>query len=94
MAAIFLRLALLHYTFYLCNPTQRADRYFAHYALNYCLGMACVPYSATGSAELPSWEWGWAISVVEFELHVLNSTLAGCEGEDWGVNSGNGATNY
>ena len=23
-----------------------------------------------------------------------NSTLAGCEGEDWGVNSGNGATNY
>ena len=23
-----------------------------------------------------------------------NSTLAGCEAEDWGVNSGNGATNY
>ena len=76
MAAIFLLLALLHYTFYLCNPTQRADRYFAHYALTYCLGIACVPYSATESAELPSWEWGWAISVVEFGLLVLSRLWA------------------
>jgi len=79
MAAVFLLLTLLHYTFYLYNPTQRANRYFARYALTYCLGMACVPYSATGPAELPSWEWGWAISVVEFGLLVLMWAV-GCAG--------------
>jgi len=29
-----------------------------------------------------------------FSLNGSNSTLAGCEGEDWGVNLRNGATNY
>ena len=76
MSAVFLLLALLHYTFYLYNPTQRANRYFARYALAYSLGMACVSYSATGSAELPSLEWGVAVSVVEFGLLVLSSLWA------------------
>ena len=76
MGAVFLLLALLHYTFYLYNPTQRANHYFARYALSFCLAMACVPYASTSLAELPSWEWGWAISAVEFALLMLSGLWA------------------
>jgi two-component system NtrC family sensor kinase len=72
VAAIFLLLALLHYTFYLYNPTQRANRYFARYALAFCLAMTSVYYSANGVALLPSWQWGVAVSVVEYALLFLS----------------------
>ncbi|MGI4835638.1 MAG: ATP-binding protein [Janthinobacterium lividum] len=68
MSAVFLLLTLLHYTFYLYNPTQRANRYFARYALAYCLEMTCVGYSVGGRAVLPSWGWGLAASVAENAL--------------------------
>jgi two-component system NtrC family sensor kinase len=76
MAAVFLLLALLHYTFYLHNPTLRANRYFARYALAFFLGMLCVHYATTGSTALPSWEWGVAVSVVEFILLFLSNLWA------------------
>ena len=72
MGAVFLLLALLHYVFYSYNPTQRANRYFARYALAFSLAMACVNYAATAASELPSWEWGVAISVLEFGLLTLS----------------------
>ena len=72
MGAVFLLLALLHYVFYSYNPTQRANRYFARYALAFSLAMACVNYSVTAASELPSWKWGVAVSVVEFGLLTLS----------------------
>ena len=76
MGAVFLLLALLHYVFYLYNPTQRANRYFARYALTFSLAMACVPYATNSLSELPSWKWGLAVSTVEFGLLVLSGLWA------------------
>ncbi len=62
MSVVFLLLTLLHYTFYLCNPSQRANRYFARSTRTYCLGSLCVGFGAYGSAVLTSWHWSAAIS--------------------------------
>ena len=72
MPGIFLLLALLHFVFYIYNPTQRANCYFACYALAFCLAIACVPYTATGAVEFPSWEWSIGISMVAFGLLTLS----------------------
>ncbi|MCI1189958.1 ATP-binding protein [Hymenobacter sp. DH14] len=71
MAAVFLLLALLHWVFYRYNPTQRANRYFALYALAYCVFLASVPYATSGSVEFPSWAWSVAIAVVSYGLLTL-----------------------
>ncbi|HEX8326233.1 MAG TPA: ATP-binding protein [Hymenobacter sp.] len=68
MAAVFLLLALLHYTFYLYNPTQRANRYFARYALALSLSFGCTTYGGAFTALLPSWQWALAVWVVQFGL--------------------------
>ncbi|MCC3154592.1 ATP-binding protein [Hymenobacter sp. BT770] len=73
LATVFLLLALLHYTFYLYNPAQRANRYFARYALCFCLGLLCVKYQAHGYTEVPSWEWAAATSMIQFTLLFLSA---------------------
>jgi two-component system NtrC family sensor kinase len=71
MVGVFLLLTLLHYTFYLYNPTQRGNRYFARYALALSLAFGCVNYSGFSWALLPSWHWGLAVLAIEFGLLVL-----------------------
>jgi two-component system NtrC family sensor kinase len=73
VTTIFLLLTLLHYTFYLYNPTRPANRYFAGYALTFCLGSMCVNYGAYGFAVMPSWEWSVAITAAEFALIKVGS---------------------
>ena len=72
LATVFLLLTLLHYTFYLYNPAQAANRDFARYALCFCLGSLCVNFQAQSAADLPSWQWGLAVSVVQFALFFLS----------------------
>ena len=72
LATVFLLLALLHYTFYLYNPAQPANRDFARYALCFCLGSLCVNFQAQSFGELPSWKWSLAVSVAQFALMFLS----------------------
>jgi two-component system NtrC family sensor kinase len=73
VTTVFLLLTLLHYTFYLYNPTQRANRYFAAYALSYCLATMCVNYGVIGFAVLPSWQWSAGITAAQQALQTLSA---------------------
>ncbi|MFD1470609.1 ATP-binding protein [Hymenobacter caeli] len=72
ITTVFLLLTLLHYTFYLYNPTQRANRYFARYALGFCLATMGVNYGIIGFAILPSWQWSAAIAATGGALVTLS----------------------